>query len=96
MDVLRVDVSLFSGDPGAGMRFASKNHCYKSKVPVQPPAKAEEEPTQVTEVPPPPVSKELKRGWSYFIRKVTKQILSSTPSARGKCASSVYVKRLIM
>jgi len=25
---------------------------------------------EVTEVPAPPVSKELKRRWSYFIRKV--------------------------
>ena len=32
--------------------------------------KAEEKPTEVTEVPPPPVSNELKRRWSYFIRKV--------------------------
>ncbi len=32
--------------------------------------KVEEEPTKVTEAPPPPVSKELKRRWSYFIRKV--------------------------
>ncbi len=32
--------------------------------------KVEEEPAEVTEVPPPPVSRELKRRWSYFIRKV--------------------------
>ena len=32
--------------------------------------KVEEEPAEVTEVPPPPVSKELTRRWSYFIRKV--------------------------
>jgi len=32
--------------------------------------KVEEEPTQVTEVPPPPLSRELKRRWSHFIRKV--------------------------
>jgi len=32
--------------------------------------KVEEEPAEVTEVPPPPVSKELKRRWAYFIRKV--------------------------
>ncbi len=25
---------------------------------------------EVTEVPPPPISKELKRRWSYFIQKV--------------------------
>lgn len=30
--------------------------------------KVEEEPTKVTEFPPPPVSKELRRRWSYFIR----------------------------
>ncbi len=32
--------------------------------------KVEEKPTQVTEVPPPLVSKELKKRWSYFIQKV--------------------------
>jgi hypothetical protein len=30
----------------------------------------EAEPTKVTEVPPPPVSWELKRRWSHFFRKV--------------------------
>ncbi len=34
--------------------------------------KVEEEPTEVIEVAPPLVSKELKRRWSYFIRKVYK------------------------
>ncbi len=32
--------------------------------------KVEEEPTKVTEVPPPPISRELKKRWSHFIRKV--------------------------
>jgi hypothetical protein len=32
--------------------------------------KVEEESTEVTEVPPPPISRELKRRWSHFIRKV--------------------------
>jgi len=32
--------------------------------------KVEEDPTQVTEVPPPPISRELKRRWSHFIQKV--------------------------
>ena len=32
--------------------------------------KVEEEPTEVTEVPPPPISRELKKRWSHFIRKV--------------------------
>ena len=39
---------------------------------------------EVTEVAPSLVSKELKRRWSYFIRKVTIQILLSAPSARAK------------
>jgi hypothetical protein len=32
--------------------------------------KVKEDPAEVTEVPPPLVSKELKKRWSYFIQKV--------------------------
>jgi len=32
--------------------------------------KVEEKPAEVTEVPSPPISRELKRRWSHFIRKV--------------------------
>jgi len=30
--------------------------------------RVEEQPTEVTQVPPPPISRELKRRWPYFIR----------------------------
>jgi len=33
----------------------------------------------VIEAPPPPVSKELKRRWSYFIRKVYAASFSNDP-----------------
>ncbi len=32
--------------------------------------RVEEQPPEVTQIPPPAVSRELKRRWSYFIRKV--------------------------
>jgi len=51
-------------------------------------SKVEEEPAEVTEVPPPPVSKELKRRWSYFIRKV----YETDPLVCAKCSGE---KRII-
>ncbi len=49
---------------------------------------------EVTEVPPPLGSKELKRRWSYFIRKVYETDLLSAPSARAKCTSSATSTRV--
>jgi hypothetical protein len=54
----------------------------------------------IIEVAPPPVSKELKKRWSYFIRKVyetdplvcpkCQQILWSAPSVAGRCGYRLY------
>ncbi len=49
--------------------------------------KVEEEPAQITEVPPPPVSKELKRRWSYFIRKV----YETDPLVYTKCQGKMRI-----
>ena len=49
--------------------------------------KAEEEPTEVTEVPPPAVSRELKRRWSYFIRKV----YETDPLVCPKCSGEMHI-----
>jgi len=46
--------------------------------------KVEEEPAEVTEVPPPPISKELKRRWSYFIRKVYETDPLECPKCSGE------------
>ncbi len=46
--------------------------------------KVEEEPTEVTEVPPPLVSKELKKLWSYFIQKVYETDPLICPKCRGE------------
>ena len=43
--------------------------------------------TDVTEVPPPPVSKELKRRWSYFIRKV----YETDPLVCPKCSGEMRI-----
>ncbi|MCZ6758963.1 MAG: hypothetical protein O7D29_01100 [Gemmatimonadetes bacterium] len=47
--------------------------------------KVEEEPTEVIEVPPPLVSKELKKHWSYFIRKVYETDPLVLPSEHRLC-----------
>ncbi len=39
---------------------------------------------EFVEVPPPPVSKELKRRWSYFIRKVYETDPLVCPKCRGE------------
>ena len=49
---------------------------------------------EFVEVAPPHISKEVKKRWSYFIRKVTKQILLSAPSAPAKCTSSATSTRV--
>ncbi len=49
--------------------------------------KVEEEPTQVMEVPPPAVSRELKRRWSYFIRKV----YETDPLVCPKCSGEMRI-----
>ncbi len=43
------------------------------------------------EVPPPPVSKELKRRWSYFIRKV----YETDPLVCPKCSGEMHIISLI-
>ncbi len=52
--------------------------------------KVEEEPTEVTEISPPPVSKELKRRWSYFIRKV----YETDPLVCPKCSGEMRILSL--
>ncbi len=49
--------------------------------------KVKEKPAEVTEVPPPPVSKELKRRWSYFIVKV----YETDPLVCPKCAGDMRI-----
>ena len=49
--------------------------------------KVEEEPAEVTEVPPPLISKELKKRWSYFIRKV----YETDPLVCPKCAGEIGI-----
>ncbi len=49
--------------------------------------KVKEEPTGVTEVPPPLVSRELKRRWSYFIRKV----YETDPLVCPKCSREMRI-----
>jgi len=49
--------------------------------------KVEEEPAEVTEVPPPPVSKELKRRWFHFIRKV----YETDPLVYSKCSGEMHI-----
>ncbi len=53
--------------------------------------KVEEEPAEVTEIPPPLVSMELKKRWSYFIRKVyeTDPIVCPKGSAEMPIISSI-------
>ena len=50
--------------------------------------RVEEEPTKVTEVPPQPVSKELKRRWSYLIRKV----YETDPLICSKCHGEMRMR----
>ncbi len=47
--------------------------------------KVEEEPTQVTDVAPPPISRELSRRWSHFIQKVYRTYPLFIPSEHGLC-----------
>jgi len=49
--------------------------------------KVKEKPAEVTEVPPPPVSKELKRRWSYFIVKV----YETDPLVCLKCSGEMRI-----
>ncbi len=49
--------------------------------------KVEEELTEVTEVPAPPVSKELKKRWSYFIQKV----YETDPLVCPKCSGEMKI-----
>ncbi len=49
--------------------------------------RVEEQPTEVTEVPPPPVSRELKRRWSHFIRKV----YETDPLVCPKCSGVMRI-----
>ncbi len=49
--------------------------------------KVEEEPAEVTEVPPPLVSKELKKHWSYFIKKV----YETDPLVCPKCSGEMRI-----
>ncbi len=53
--------------------------------------KVEEESTEVTEVPPPPVFKELRRRWSHFIQKV----YETDPLVCPKCSGEMRIISLI-
>jgi hypothetical protein len=43
---------------------------------------------EIIEIDPPPVSKELKKRWSYFIRKVYETDPLTAPSVRARWGSS--------
>jgi hypothetical protein len=45
-----------------------------------------EDKTQIREIDAPPVSKELKKRWSYFIQKVYERDRLFAPNLREKCA----------
>jgi len=49
--------------------------------------KVEEEPAEVIEAPPPLVSKELKRRWSHFIRKV----YETDPLVCPMCSGEMHI-----
>ncbi len=49
--------------------------------------------TEVTEAPPPPVSKELKKRWSYFIRKVYETDPLVCPSVQVSTSSRRFSSR---
>ncbi len=49
--------------------------------------RVEEQPTEVTEVPLPPISRELKRRWSHFIRKV----YETDPLVCPKCSGEMRI-----
>ena len=46
-----------------------------------------EQPTEVTEIQPPPVSRELRRRWSNFIRKV----YETDPLVCPKCSGEMGI-----
>ena len=63
-----------------------------------------EEKTEISEIDAPPLSKELKKRWSYFIRKVyetdlpvrtRRQAPLFVPNARERCASSASLTSLM-
>ena len=49
--------------------------------------KVEEESTEITEVPPPLVSKELKKRWFNFIRKV----YETDPLVCSRCSGEMHI-----
>ncbi len=51
------------------------------------------EPAEVTEVPPPLVSKELKKRWSYFIRKVSETDPLVCPKCSGEMGIISFIDR---
>jgi hypothetical protein len=54
-----------------------------------------EDKTEISEIDAPPVSKELKKRWSYFIRKVYETDRLFVPNARARCASSASLTSLV-
>ncbi len=49
---------------------------------------------EVTEVAPPPVSKELKKRWSYFIRKVYETDPLTCPKCQGEMRIISFIDQL--
>jgi len=54
-----------------------------------------EEETEISEIDAPALSKELKKRWSYFIRKVYETDPLICPNARARCASSASLTSLM-
>ena len=48
---------------------------------------------EVFEVVPPPVSKELKKRWSYFIRKVYETDALTCPNCHGEMAIISFIEQ---
>ncbi len=59
-------------------------------------AKVEEEPAEDIEAPPPPVSKELKRRWSYFIREVYDTDPLVCPKCSGEMRIISFIDQLVV
>ncbi len=55
--------------------------------------RVEEQPTEVTEVQPPPLSRELRKRWSHFIRKVYETDPLVCPKCSGKMRIISFIDR---
>ena len=75
---------MLSGRQGTGLEFLALPHWGRERPATD--QEASRTPA-VIEVPPPPISKELKRRWSYFIRKV----YETDPLVCPKCSGEMRI-----